>query len=321
MVGLYMVRLGTTKLKIFNTIVIFNAVQMVDYFRRFQITAHLFFHNNPMFKYIAQSVSVWVIGRLNINITMLVSYSSAIPIPMFFTNTPFGLFFPMLIRKFNSFMGHGHSLSCRWRIKVAKFVLPFHPRCTHFFPCFFGMVFPGCPRNIPFLKPHRLTFFIFLLLPIILLGNLNAAEIIPDFSENSTPLLNEELRDIRGSKATRTINWFISGAVAATTEQQGRFYLPVGGTITYARAHAKTAPAGAALIVDINKNGTSIWNSTTGKRLQLADGASTGTQDFFDTNIAARDDYITLDVDQVGSGTAGSNLTVTLEIEETLTQK
>ena len=165
------------------------------------------------------------------------------------------------------------------------------------------------------------------LLPILiiwfLLGNcaVFATEQITDFRDENAPLLNEELRNIRSGRATRTINWFISGAVAASTEQQGRFYLPVGGTITYSRIHAKTAPAGSALIVDINKNGTSIWATTTGKRLQIADAASTGTQDFFDTNTVARGDYITLDVDQVGSGTAGSNVTVTLEIEETLTQQ
>lgn len=84
-------------------------------------------------------------------------------------------------------------------------------------------------------------------------------------------------------------------------------------TITKAYANVKTAPSGAAIIVDININGTSIWNTTPANRLTIADAATSGTQTSFDTTALSEGDILTIDIDQVGSTTAGSDLTVTLK--------
>lgn len=88
------------------------------------------------------------------------------------------------------------------------------------------------------------------------------------------------------------------------------------GTITNVRAACKTAPVGAALIFDIDKstnNGTSwtsIWATTPANKITIADGARTGTQSSFDTKTFVAGDLFRVNVDQIGSGTAGADCTV-----------
>ncbi len=90
--------------------------------------------------------------------------------------------------------------------------------------------------------------------------------------------------------------------------------LPAHRTLTIIKAFAtlKTAPVGASLLVDINKNGTSIWTSTPANRLTVLSSATSGSQSSFDTTTLADEDGLTLDVDQVGSTTAGADLSVYL---------
>lgn len=83
-------------------------------------------------------------------------------------------------------------------------------------------------------------------------------------------------------------------------------------TINKCYAYAKTGPTGAALIFDINKNGTSIWNSTQANRIQIAAGANYGTQTSFDTTTLAEGDILSIDVDQIGSTVAGNDISVVL---------
>ncbi len=70
-----------------------------------------------------------------------------------------------------------------------------------------------------------------------------------------------------------------------------------------------TAPAGADLIVDVNKNGTTIF-TTQSHRPVIADGANTGETLLIDVTAWADGEYLTFDVDQCGSDTPGADLTV-----------
>lgn len=78
---------------------------------------------------------------------------------------------------------------------------------------------------------------------------------------------------------------------------------------------ATTAPTGAALIVDVNVAGTSIF-ATAADRPQLAIGATSGSASPADSEAgveAARvapGEAVTFDVDQIGSTVAGSGLTI-----------
>lgn len=84
-------------------------------------------------------------------------------------------------------------------------------------------------------------------------------------------------------------------------------------TITKVYANVKTAPTGAAIKIDINKNGTSIWNTTQANRLTIADGETTGSQTSFDTTALVEGDILSIDIDQVGSTLAGADITVTVK--------
>lgn len=81
-------------------------------------------------------------------------------------------------------------------------------------------------------------------------------------------------------------------------------------TILGARAVCNTAPTGASVIVDINKNGTTIF-STQGNRPTIAAGTNdSGAIVAPNVTTLAVGDYLTVDIDQVGSTLAGSDLTV-----------
>ena len=86
-------------------------------------------------------------------------------------------------------------------------------------------------------------------------------------------------------------------------------------TITKAYAYATTAPTGASLLFDINVNGSTIW-STQGNRLAIASTANSGTQTSFNTTTLAENDVLSIDIDQIGSTIAGSDITVTLKCEK-----
>ena len=73
-------------------------------------------------------------------------------------------------------------------------------------------------------------------------------------------------------------------------------------------------PTGANLIVDIHKNGTTMF-TTQGNRPTIIASESSETSPAPDVTSLEEGDYVTIDIDQVGSGDAGSNLGVTLVCE------
>jgi len=83
-------------------------------------------------------------------------------------------------------------------------------------------------------------------------------------------------------------------------------------TIVKVWAECKTAPTGAALIFDLNVNGTSIWATHQANRVQIAAGATSGVQTSFDTTTIPADAQLTCDVDQVGSTNPGADWVVHL---------
>lgn len=79
-------------------------------------------------------------------------------------------------------------------------------------------------------------------------------------------------------------------------------------TIHSVTASVNTAPTGASVIVDVNKNGTTIF-TTQGNRPTIAASGftNTGTPD---VTSWADGDYLQIDVDQIGSTIAGADLTI-----------
>ena len=70
-----------------------------------------------------------------------------------------------------------------------------------------------------------------------------------------------------------------------------------------------TAPTGAAVLVDIHKNGTTIFTNQ-GNRPTIADGATSGNTTTIEVSDWADGEYLTMEIDQIGSTAAGSDLTV-----------
>ena len=120
---------------------------------------------------------------------------------------------------------------------------------------------------------------------------------------------------VAAGSVPRTYVWFVKGNVATGTEQGATFRMKRATTVEDVELHVKTAPAGAALIVDINEAGTSLFST----RPQINDGGTVeaDTHAFSDTALAAAAE-LTMDIDQVGSTTAGADLTVLLHCKEAL---
>lgn len=81
-------------------------------------------------------------------------------------------------------------------------------------------------------------------------------------------------------------------------------------TIRAIRASVGTAPATQPVIIDVNKNGSTIF-TTQANRPSIAAGANTSGK-VTNANTITIDDgqYLTVDIDQIGSGTVGADLVV-----------
>ena len=87
-----------------------------------------------------------------------------------------------------------------------------------------------------------------------------------------------------------------------------RWYAHAAITVTNITARANTAPVGSSLNIALKKTS---GGSTTTTNIVIADG-STKQEDASPSLSLAEDDYLTVDITQVGSSTAGSDLVVTL---------
>lgn len=108
----------------------------------------------------------------------------------------------------------------------------------------------------------------------------------------------------------------ITMAVASTqTTGTGKATVLIGtaGTITDIRAYLGTAPTGASFIADVNKNGTTLF-TTQAARPTIAAAAQASSHALPAVTSVAAGDRLSVDVDQIGSGTAGSDLLVAISI-------
>jgi len=106
-----------------------------------------------------------------------------------------------------------------------------------------------------------------------------------------------------GISVENYVNLKQAGALTLTTGTK-RWYAPKGITINKIIARVITAPDGAAINMTVKKNGAS------GATLVIAD-AGTKIINSSPAITMVEDDYLTFDITQIGSTTAGSDLTVT----------
>jgi hypothetical protein len=93
---------------------------------------------------------------------------------------------------------------------------------------------------------------------------------------------------------------------------RAKFYIPGPITLGNVRASVGTAPTGADITIDVNKNGTTVF-TTQANRPKIFAGqtlVSTSTPNI--TEFSAGD-YITVDIDTIGSLNPVMDLTVQIE--------
>lgn len=133
---------------------------------------------------------------------------------------------------------------------------------------------------------------------------------ITDFSNNVLASIAAN-GAVRGPNSGMILPYSLTGTVATGTGKH-RLYNDTGVPliIRAVRASVGTAPTGTALIVDVNKGGSSIF-TTQSNRPTIPAGANTsGKVTAINTTALADGEYLTVDVDQVGSTVAGADLTV-----------
>ena len=112
----------------------------------------------------------------------------------------------------------------------------------------------------------------------------------------------------------KEIFWSYPGALVAGGGPI-RIPFPRAATITNVAAVINTAPTGASVIIDVNKNGTTIF-TTQANRPTIAVSTNADNTSTPDVTSIAANDYLTVDVDQIGSTVAGSDLTVRIDYTE-----
>lgn len=90
--------------------------------------------------------------------------------------------------------------------------------------------------------------------------------------------------------------------------------MPFAGTIVGVIASVGTAPTGSSVVCDVNKNGTTVF-TTQANRPSIAAGTTSTTMTAVpDVTVVAAGDLLSVDIDAVGNSTAGSDLTVVVEL-------
>lgn len=114
----------------------------------------------------------------------------------------------------------------------------------------------------------------------------------------------------RAPNLGHTFSWVVAGAITVRTGVH-RVYNDTGVTLTLRaiRVTVNTPPAGQVIRIDVNKNGTTVF-TTQGNRPSIAIAGNTSKVTNMDVTTLADGDYLTYDIDQIGSTTAGSDMLV-----------
>lgn len=102
------------------------------------------------------------------------------------------------------------------------------------------------------------------------------------------------------------------------TVRTGSSRMPLDGNyvLESVRAMVGTAPTGSAVTVDVNCNGSTIYG-TQANRPSIAAGSNSATGGAASVTTFAAGDYLTVDIDAVGSTTPGSDLVVVVRLRRT----
>lgn len=112
-----------------------------------------------------------------------------------------------------------------------------------------------------------------------------------------------------------TVQTFTAPGTLAVYTGKSRWYAPSAFDIESITVSCGTPPTGSSLVVDININGASIFTNP-------ANRPAIFENNFFalsvepDTTVVLQNEYLTVDIDQIGSTFAGSDLVVVIQLSE-----
>jgi hypothetical protein len=98
----------------------------------------------------------------------------------------------------------------------------------------------------------------------------------------------------------------------ATGTSVATFRAPVGFTLTEVRASVSAAPVGTTIAIDVNEGGVSLLSTVVTIDAGEKTSTTAATPAVIADSAIADDAELTIDIDQVGSTTAGAGLKVTL---------
>jgi len=90
------------------------------------------------------------------------------------------------------------------------------------------------------------------------------------------------------------------------------FRAPRAMTLVGIRANVNTAPVGSTIIVDVNEDGASIFSTCLSIDASEKTSVTAAVPPVFSDTAIANDAEITVDIDQIGSSTAGKGLKISL---------
>ena len=125
------------------------------------------------------------------------------------------------------------------------------------------------------------------------------------------------------SKATKEVNisnrvyfWYLAEEAETGSNVSSTMYLISDGDIKNCRAYCSTtASGGTGIQIDVLYNGNSIWTATSAQLLLAPGSTSTSVVAAnIVTKAVTAGGVFTIDVDKVGTGTAGGGITVMVEV-------
>jgi hypothetical protein len=128
-----------------------------------------------------------------------------------------------------------------------------------------------------------------------------------------------DIADVTGLAAALKSEWReVFGRSGTLTVLVGVSQLPIdiACEIVSVVARVATAPTGASILVDLNRNGTTVFTTQSNRPTIGAGSNSSVVVTSMDVTTLAAGDYLSVDVDQIGSTVAGADLVVAVRLRE-----
>ena len=146
----------------------------------------------------------------------------------------------------------------------------------------------------------------------ITLSSVTDSRVLLDLSEGDAAAHVPSLDAVR----LRTSGMACGGTLSTTMDcEDFKTRIPANCTVQRVSLQAGTAPTTQAIIVDVNEcnsTGASCTTIDTGTKPQIAAGATSGEDTTVTDTVLTQGNFLQFDIDQVGSGTTGADLTVTV---------